>query len=153
MPLLSELYSIHFDDRAAHINRGPVSYKNCKLLLEIICHLMEIYGYKGMKVNFSENVIKEKEVVELNNDCPESTLPWLTILIREIAQLWEYMKQETAKRKEKMPNYTLPFPIVLEPEISIGKIPLKAGPGYDQVLKCLTHDLKFLVSFEFSQRK
>ena len=114
---------------------------------------MEIYGYKGVKVNFSENVIKGNTTLQLNNDCPESTLPWLTILIRETAELWQYMKQETVKKGDKMSNFTLPFQIVLEPEISIGKLALKAGPGYDQVLKCLTHDLKFLVSFEFSQRK
>ena len=54
MPLLSELYSIHFDDRAAYVNREPISYQNCRLLFEILCHLMEIYGYKGVtKVNFS----------------------------------------------------------------------------------------------------
>ena len=63
------------------------------------------------------------------------------------------MKHETAKKVEKISHFTLPFPIVLEPKLCIGKLAVDTGPGYEQVLKCLTHDLKFLVSFEFSQRK
>ena len=85
MPLLSELYNIYFDDKAAYINREPVNHSNCKVLLEILCHLMEIYQYKGIKVNFSENKIKGNTVVIMTNDCPESTLPWLTIIVKETA--------------------------------------------------------------------
>ena len=49
--------------------------------------------------------------------------------------------------------YALPFEIKIEPFVSIGDIRLKEGPEYLQFLKCLAHEVKFMMGFEFSQRQ
>jgi hypothetical protein len=43
MHLLGELYSIHFYDRTVYVNCELIGYKNSRVLLEILCHLIEVY--------------------------------------------------------------------------------------------------------------
>ena len=52
MSVLNELYIIHFDDKTAFVNQEAIGHRNCEVLLEIFCHLMEGFGYEGVKINF-----------------------------------------------------------------------------------------------------
>ena len=70
-------------------------------------------------------------------------------MIRETEALWNHIKKEAEGRQ----GLSLPFAIGVDPEPSVGDIGLRAGPGYPQLLKCLAHDLKFLVGLEFSLRQ
>jgi hypothetical protein len=58
--VLSELYSIHFDNEVAYINQEPVGYHNCSILVEMLCHVAEMSGYKEFKVDFTRNCIQGK---------------------------------------------------------------------------------------------
>lgn len=92
----------------------------------------------------------DKEVF-LATDCPENTLPWLTCMVKQTALLWDHMRLQgpVSTRSLKM-EYTLPFGISIEGEIAMQGVSLRAGSGYLQFLKCLAHNLKFMVGVELS---
>jgi len=105
---------------------------------------MEVYrfeGWKDLKVSFSDHPRADIKNVPFNCSSPESTLPWLSLVIKETHALWGHIKSEVIEdsRLGSSKGLSLPFPISLEPEISVGDIFLRAGSAYLQLLKCLAH--------------
>jgi hypothetical protein len=89
-------------------------------------------------------------VLQLQCRSQEETLPWLELMVRETTLVWEHIKQEVGAGGGD--SYRLPFGMALQPEVAIEGVPLRAGSGYLRFLKSYTHNLKFLVSFDFSVR-
>ena len=79
-------------------------------------------------------------------------MAWLRVAVGETGLLWEFIKSGTSG-SGKSSNFSLPFPIVEEKEVMIGKVAVREGSSCEQILKNWAHDLKFLMNFEFSQRK
>ena len=118
----------------------------------MLTHLMHIYAYKGTTklTSAASDSPPAQGKGSLSCSSPESTLPWLSVVIRETEALWTHIRKEVMGGRQGL---SLPFAIRVDPEVAVGDIGLRAGPGYPQLLKCLAHELKFLVSVEFSLRQ